>query len=81
MKNPNLHVCTVATEERKGLDQLKNSCKENNLDLTVLGFGKPFRGFCEKFVEMQTFISELPDDDIILFVDAYDSLILAMYTV
>ena len=74
---PKLHICTVATEERKTLTQLMTSCKKNGAALTILGMGTPFRGFCEKFVCMQEHIENLPDTDVVLFVDAYDTLILA----
>jgi len=39
--------------------------------------GDVFRGFCEKFVLMQQHLQTLDDADVVLFVDAYDVLILA----
>jgi hypothetical protein len=71
------HVCTVATRQNKGLDQLLESCKRHAISIDVLGFGKKFRGFSEKLLLMQDYLKTLPDDDIVLFVDAYDVLFLA----
>lgn len=72
-----LHFCTVASTKKNGLKQLLKSCRENKIDLQVLGFEKPFRGFCEKFIQMLEYIKTLNDEDIILFTDAYDSLVLS----
>ncbi len=77
MMQPHLHICTVASQHVQGLDQLLDSCKYFRVSLHILGEDKPFHGFAEKFFYIQDFIKPLPDHDIVLFLDAYDALLLA----
>lgn len=76
-----LHLCTVATEETKGLRQLLDSCEQNGFlqDIhgpVVLGLGTPFLGFTDKLIQVQKYLEKLPDNDVVLFVDAYDVVVL-----
>lgn len=73
---PQLHMCTVGTELNKGLSQLLDSCNYRNIKIEVLGFAKPFRGLAQKLIFVQDYIQTLPDDDVVMFVDGYDVLIL-----
>jgi hypothetical protein len=70
-----LHVCTLATKPKEGLDRLLESCHFHNILLTVMGMGKPFRGCGDKLLYSQELLNTLPDDDILLYIDAYDILI------
>lgn len=72
-----LHVCTVASHHTRRLTQLLESCKRQGISLDILGMGKPFRGFTEKIIQVQEYLETLPDSDVVMFVDAYDVLILA----
>jgi hypothetical protein len=71
------HVCTVATKKTKSLDQLLESCRHSELAITVLGLDKPYPASGIKLIYIQNFVDQLPDDDIVLFIDAYDVLVLA----
>ncbi len=71
---PILHICTVASQETKGLMQLKDSCRRYNVSVDILGFGMPYRGNCEKLLHVQQYLETLPDNDVVLFVDGYDVL-------
>lgn len=75
-KAPTLHICTVASHKTKGLEQLLTSCKHYGVKIDVLGLGLPYRGMIEKLIYVQKYIQTLPDKDIVMFVDAYDVLIL-----
>jgi hypothetical protein len=58
----------------QGLEQLLDSCKRFNVPIKILGLGLPYRGNSEKLLHMKKFLNTLPDNDIVLFVDAYDIL-------
>jgi hypothetical protein len=73
----NLHVCTVATKQKQGLNQLLVSAQKQGIKIDVLGLGKPYSGNAQKLIFMQAYLKELPPDDVVLFVDGYDVLILA----
>ncbi len=72
-----LHVCTVANRMHPNLEKLMISCKENGIELEIIGMGKPYRNNTDKLRMMRSYCRQLPDDDLILFVDAFDVLILA----
>jgi len=67
-----LHIITVATESKYYFPYLVESCKKNNMELTVLGFGEKWKGFNWKFKLMRTYLSTLPLNDIACFIDGYD---------
>jgi predicted O-methyltransferase YrrM len=73
-KTPNFHICTVASHKTRGLEQLLDSCKRFNVPIKILGLGLPFRGLSDKLLYVKKFLKDLPDDDVIMFVDAYDVL-------
>lgn len=74
---PTLHICTIASHETKELNQLLDSCARNNLEVNILGLGKPYVGHGLKITYVKEFIHNLPDVDVVLVVDAYDVLVLA----
>ncbi len=74
---PILHICTVATKRAKGLNQLLDSCKRFKIKPDILGMGKSFKGTGQKFSYVKEYLESLPDEDVVLFMDAYDVLVLA----
>jgi hypothetical protein len=72
-----LHVCTVASKETKDLNNLLKSCCKNNIDLKILGLNKPYFSHSLKLFYVQEYLNTLADDDILMFVDAYDVLIIS----
>ena len=78
---PTLHICTVATHQTKQVDQLLDSCKQKALVIDILGLDSPFRGRADKLLYVQRYVHNLPDSDVVLFVDGYDTLVLADKTV
>lgn len=70
--SPTLHVCTVASYKNKGFHQLIESCQKNDIKIDVLGMNLPYKGLSDKLIYMREYLSALPDDDIVLFVDAFD---------
>jgi hypothetical protein len=77
IKRPKLHVCAVASKPKVGLDQLLHSCEKQGIKIDILGMGKPYRGNIDKLLHTRNYLNTLPDEDVVLFVDAYDVLILA----
>ena len=67
-----LHIITVATESKYYFPYLVESCKKNNIKLTVLGFGEKWGGFTWRFKLMREHLLTLPLDDLVCFVDGYD---------
>lgn len=76
-----LHVVCVATHSKGYFPILQESCKKNNIKLHVLGFNKKWQGFVWRFHLMQSFLETLPKTDIVMFIDAYDVIILKDYQV
>lgn len=71
-----LYVVTVATHNDGYLDALKKSCENNNIKLNILGYGQKWEGFAWRFDLLNNFLQDKNDNDIILFIDAYDVIIL-----
>lgn len=70
---PHYHIVTYATHSQ-GLFQ-KLADNPHNVPITVLGWGKPWYGFMDKLVAMQHFVSSLPPDDVVVFLDGFDTVI------
>lgn len=70
----NLHIVTVATEPKYYFHYLVESCKRHGKELTVLGFGEKWTGFNMKFRLMIDYLQQLPETDIVCFIDGYDVL-------
>lgn len=73
---PRLHVCAVASTRTKGLSQLLTSCERVHIDIDILGLGLPYKGNGQKLVFLKSYLSKIPDSDVVLFVDGFDVLIL-----
>jgi len=71
------HVVTCASHHTKNLEQLLVSARYNGLNVEVLGLGQPYKGNGRKFRYYLEYLQTVPENDIILFVDAYDVLILS----
>lgn len=67
-----LYVVTVATKKEGYYDALVESCQRNGLELVVLGYGKPWQGFAWRFLLVKDFMETIHNEDIVMFVDAYD---------
>jgi hypothetical protein len=69
----NVTVLTVATHSEGLLDGLINN--KFKIPVEVLGYGKKWTGFDMKFQEVYNKIKTLPDDDIVIFLDGFDTFI------
>ena len=78
----NVHVLTVATEENDGLSLLLRSAKKYGIKVDVLGLdekwdsgNKPrldYPGGGQKINILKNKLKTIPDEDVVIFVDAYD---------
>ncbi|ANQ07226.1 Uncharacterized protein PCOAH_00016120 [Plasmodium coatneyi] len=73
IRSSKLHVLTFATHEQGYFKTLQESCSRLNIDLTVLGMGKKWEGFITKLVKVKEYIKSCNDNDIVLFVDGFDT--------
>ena len=70
-----IHVLCVATENKGYLEFLEASCKRYGLQLTKLKWGEPWKGYMDKIEAVITHLKTLPISDTVLFLDAYDTLV------
>ncbi len=71
------HVVTVATRHHPNIDKLIQSCQMHGMELEILGMGNEYPGNGAKFIYMRDYIQNLKDYEIVMFVDAFDVLIVA----
>ena len=73
-----IEVVTVATHADGWFDALAASCRRTGLaPPTVLGWGEPWCGFMHKVRAVRACVADRPPRALLLFVDAYDVLVLA----
>lgn len=71
-----MKVVTVATQKSGYYPLLVESCRKHGIVLDTLGLGQPWKGFTMKFRLFQQYLEKQPLDEIIMFVDAYDVVVL-----
>lgn len=71
-----MKVVTVATHDERYFPVLVQSCKRHNIDLVVLGWGKRWQGFTWKFQLVLEYLRKLDPNELVVFIDAYDVIIL-----
>jgi len=67
-----MHIVTVATHSQYYFPYLVESCKRNGSELVVLGFGEKWLGFNWRYKKMVEYLSTLPKEEVVCFVDGYD---------
>ena len=74
-----LHLITVATHSERYLPVLDQQTKDKNIKLNKLAYGKKYSGHFMKDLETIEFLNnpEVKEDDIVIFVDGFDTLLLA----
>lgn len=73
---PKLHMITVANYKPPGLERLLLTAEHFGNKITVLGLGKPYKNHFVKLKETYDYLETLPDDDVVLFMDAFDVIML-----
>ena len=72
----NLKVFTIVTHSDGYFEVLKESCIRHGINLEVLGWNEKYTGHMFKTEKTIEYLKSLKDDDIVLFVDGFDSIIL-----
>ena len=74
-----IHLVTVATHSERYLPVLDQQSKDKNMTLVKLAVGKKYTGHFMKDLEMLDYLksSSVNDEDIVVFVDGFDTLLLA----
>ena len=73
-----VHLVTVATHSEGYLPVLEQQVKEKKMELKKLGWGKKYTGHSMKDMEMMNFLeNEANPEDLIIFVDGFDSMLLS----
>lgn len=71
------HLVTVATHSERYLPVLEKQAEDKNIKLVKLGMGKKYIGHYMKDLEMIEYLKKIDKNDIVTFVDGFDSLILS----
>ena len=66
----NIEIITYATHSEGTFEEIKNN--KFNIPITVLGWGKKWNGFMQKFEDIYKHMEKLPDNKIIFFIDGFD---------
>ena len=66
-----IHYITVATHNEGLYEQLINN--KYNVKIKVLGYGKKWTGFKMKFELLNEYLKKLPEDDIVVYLDGFDT--------
>ena len=68
-----IHILTYATHANGTFEELiKNPF---GINVKVIGWGSPWKGFSDKFKGVRKYIENLSDEDIIVFLDGWDTII------
>lgn len=67
-----LYAISVATHNEGYYDAFVESCRRNEIELVILGYGQPWQGFAWRFLLMKNYLERLNNEDIVIFLDAYD---------
>ena len=72
----NIKVVAVATHNERFYNSFKDSCKKNGVEPIILGWGKKYTGHLMKDDLLIEYLEKNKSNDIILFVDAFDCLVI-----
>lgn len=76
-----MYICTVATQSERYFPVLLASCRRFGIELHALGWGEKWQGYAWKLRKMLDFLQLVEADDVVMFVDGYDVIILQDATV
>lgn len=71
-----MKIVTVATSPDGYYKWLKQSCDRYKTELITLGMNEKWLGYNWKLLKMKKYLEQLDDNEIVMFVDAYDVILL-----
>mgnify|MGYP006957637363 CR=1 FL=1 len=72
-----LHTVCVSTHSQSYYPVLQKSAERHGVDVTSLGFGQEWTGTAMKIDLLDEYLGQLDDDDLLLFIDAFDVVLFA----
>lgn len=72
-----MKVITIATQNERMIDVLKESVINNGLKLDVYGMGRSYKHYGTKFIYIYEALEGIDDEEIVLFMDGFDTILLA----
>ncbi|HLK55672.1 MAG TPA: hypothetical protein VKU00_03860 [Chthonomonadaceae bacterium] len=72
-----IRVLTVATGEGGHWASFLRSCRRVGIEPEVIGWGQPYRGHTYRLKLLHRYLAEMPPEQTILFLDGWDSVVLA----
>lgn len=77
LAEPKLHVVTVANYQNVGLERLLYTAKFFGItDVQIMGMNEPYPHHLTKLYQMLKFLEKTPEEDVALFIDAFDVILL-----
>jgi hypothetical protein len=70
------HLYTYVTHSERYFPSLIDSCTKHKIQPVVRGMGHPWEGYVKRHHELLAFLKEVPDDDIVINVDGFDTIVL-----
>ena len=73
-----MRIITVATHNERLFDCFLESAKQHKIPLDILGYGEEWKGISWRWTLIYNHLidSNIPDDELLLITDAFDTLIL-----
>jgi hypothetical protein len=71
-----LHVAAVATHMERYMPLLVQSTGRLGIQMDVLGWGEKLTGFAFRLRKSLEYVQELPPNDVVMFIDAFDVILL-----
>lgn len=72
-------ILSVATHDERMIEIFKSSAKKQGIQLELLGYGEEWKGFGWRWKKILAYLkkNEIPDDEIVIITDAFDSIVVA----
>lgn len=70
------HLYTYVTHKERYFESLVDSCRKQNIEPEIRGFGHVWEGYVKRHRELLSFLETLDDSDIVVNVDGFDTIVL-----
>ena len=70
-------ILTIATHSEGYYQTLLETCKKHKIDIEILGWEQKFINLLWKFELVNNRLKNVKDDEIVLFIDGFDTIILS----
>ncbi|MCB8977579.1 MAG: hypothetical protein H6657_09180 [Ardenticatenaceae bacterium] len=77
LRNQKMQVITVATHSQGYFPLLADTCRNNNIELVVLGWGERWKGFGWKLGLLKKHFESVSSNEIVLVLDGFDTILVS----